>query len=125
LVANQVGTFEIAAPTVTFEGRLLRGEAHTVKVVPPGQAARKRRQPFGGFGGFFLPPQTSFDFDLRELLPVEPPEPTNERLSMTRAPDPHVFLRLIPSKTKAVVGEQITLEYWAYSERHLRFGNGQ
>lgn len=126
LVAKKVGTHQLPAPTVQIEGRVVTGEGRTLKVVPPGQRAKRQRQPFGGFGGFLSGPMSGLDIDLRDLFPPEPEEltPTGEELSLTRAPDPHVFLRIVPSKTKAVVGEQITLDYWAYM-RGVALRHGQ
>jgi hypothetical protein len=126
LVANKAGSYTLPAPTVHFDGRLTTGQALTLKVVPPGQGARERKRGFGGFGGFFAGPQTGLDIDLRDLFPAVPQElsPTGEELALARAPDPHVFLRIVPSKTEAVVGEQITLDYWAYM-RGVALRHGQ
>ena len=129
LVPSKPGTFRIPAPTVTVGGQRVRAVGQLeIKVMPAGQgppAQPRQRRPsaFGGFGSFFGP-SYPFDFndDPFQEETVEPDElePRARDLMLPREPDSHVFLRLIPDKEKAVVGEQITLGYYVYYRADMK-----
>lgn len=95
LEAQQKGTLAISPARVRVNGKEIRTSAVSVNVgdQPTGAGTRSARplprstSPFGGFP-FTSEPQTA--------------EPGRN------------FIRLVPSKTKAYVGEQITLEWFLY-----------
>jgi len=109
LVALQKGKLTIAPASVRVDGREMRTEKVSVTVVDSGQAQpspQPRQQlPRGvpGFPGanFFFP---DLDTDTEPVSPPEPAKPAGRRN----------FLRVVPSKTKAFAGEQITVEWQMY-----------
>lgn len=126
IAPNREGTFTIAPPSVIVDGETVSaGKGLRLKVVAKGSLPgnRNRRQGFGGMSSFFLGPRNR-GFDIASLLDEDDRPLTLEgrELRMNRAPDPHVFIRIVPSKTKAYVGEQITLAYYVYSR--VRRGRG-
>jgi hypothetical protein len=109
LVPLQKGKLTIGPASVRVGGRELKTDKVNVTVVESGQAPPppQARQPRGipGFPGsnFFFP-----DLDSDEPPPPPPPpEPA-------RAGGRRNFLRVVPSKTRAFVGEQITVEWFLY-----------
>ena len=133
VVASETGTFTIPNPTVSVDG-----ERHTasgrmvVKVVPEGQGKpktrRRQRSPFGGFGSFFGGGSSPFDFNFGTSDPIwdedadDPAdlEPRARELMLPSEPEQYVFLRMIPDKAKAVVGEQVTLSYYVYFRADMK-----
>jgi len=124
IAPNREGTFTIPSPTLIIDGETVRANGTLrLKVVAKGTLSRNRRRGFGGMGSFFFGPRRR-GFDIGSLLDDdEPLDLQGRELRMTRAPDPHVFLRMIPSKAKAYVGEQITLAYYVYSRSRLSRGD--
>jgi hypothetical protein len=112
LVPLQKGKLSIGSASVRVDGKLLTTDKQNVTVVDAGQApapAPQRRQP-GGIPGF---PGPSFFFPGLDSEPEPEPMPEPARPMGRRN-----FLRVVPSKTKAYVGEQITVEWSLYlSER--------
>jgi hypothetical protein len=112
LVPLQKGKLTIGAASVRADGRELRTEKVNVTVVDAGQAPQPQRQPrarrgFPGFPGFPDPTSMFPGFD------DEPePEPAPAPAIPGRPAGQRNFLRVLPSKTRAFVGEQITVE-WA------------
>jgi len=109
LVPLQKGKLTVGPASVHVGGQELKTEKVNVTVVESGQAPppSQPRQPRGipGFPGsnFFFP-----DLDSDEPPPPPPPpEPA-------RAAGRRNFLRVVPSKTRAFVGEQITVEWVLY-----------
>jgi hypothetical protein len=110
LVPLQRGKLTIGPATVLVDGRELRTEKMSVTVVDAGQAPQPRQQLPRGIPGF---PNSNFFFPGMEPEPEPEPEP---------APAPEAakpagrrnFLRMVPSKTKAFAGEQITAEWFLY-----------
>ena len=109
LVPLQKGKLTIGQASVRVDGHDLKTEKVNVTVVESGQAPPppQARQPRGipGFPGssFFFP-----DLDSDEP-PPPPPQPEPARAAGRRN-----FLRVAPSKTRAFVGEQITVEWFLY-----------
>jgi hypothetical protein len=109
LVALQKGKLTIGPASVRVEGRELRADRVNVTVVEAGQAPQpqpRARVP-RGFPGF--PDPTSlfpgFDTDAEPEPPAaDPGRPAGQRN----------FLRVLPSKTRAFVGEQLTVEWSLY-----------
>lgn len=105
LIPLQKGKLTIGPASVRVDGRELHTDKVAVTVVESGQApAPPPRQPRGipGFPGssFFFPDLDSDD------TPPPPPEP----LPAGR----RNFLRVVPSKTRVFVGEQVTVEWALY-----------
>jgi hypothetical protein len=103
LVASQKGKLVIGPATVRVDGREMRTDKVNVTVVEAAAAPPPRPRPPRGFPGFPDP---------GSLFPGLEPEPETEP-----APDParpagrRNFLRVVPNKTRAFVGEQLTLEW--------------
>ncbi len=129
LVPSQIGTFTIPSPTVVIDGqRVTATGSLTIKVVPVGQGKpRPRSRAFGGFGSFFGG-GSIFDFgmgshdDIWNEQADEPDElePKARELMLADEPDEYVFLRMIPDKKRAVIGEQVTLSYYVYFRADMR-----
>lgn len=122
LVASSPGTFTIPAPSVEWNGQRLRATPLSIKVVPQGT---KPRRP----GGFLFPGGNPgspfggnwpFHFDLEDPDDLASPEPS---LSLPRAPANDVFLHAVADKTRAVVGEQVTISIYRYSQPRAFTGN--
>jgi hypothetical protein len=113
LVAQQKGKLAIGPASVRVDGQTLTTDKVTVTVVDPGQAPRPRpRMPRGipGFPGssFFFP---DFDTDDDVQPDVPPPEP---QVTPGLTAGKRNFLRVVPNKTRAFVGEEITVEWLLY-----------
>jgi BatD DUF11 like domain len=113
LLPLQKGKLTIGAATVRADGKLLSTEKVNVTVVDAGQApqpAQPRPRGIPGFPGsnFFFP---GIDEPEPEPAPAPTPEPAKQAGRRN-------FLRVLPSKTKAFVGEPITVEWSLFlSER--------
>ncbi len=125
LTASTPGHFTIPAPSVTVNGQRLQANPIPIDVVP---STGTRRAPSGmsllpggpGFSWPLSPQPRSAEPDLDEVE-----ESLARDLSMDRAPDAQLFLRAVVDKTSAVVGEQVTVSFYAYhrvnfemTERH-------
>jgi hypothetical protein len=114
LAPLQKGKLTIGPASVRVDGRPLSTDKVTVNVVEAGQAPappqQRQRMPRGipGFPGsnFFFP-------DLEPEEEPEPPPPPAAAGSGISAGRRN-FLRVVPSKTKAFEGEQITVEWSLY-----------
>ena len=127
LSAGRLGTFTIGPASVAVGGARKSGAAQRVTVVPPGQgkprARRPGRQPFDPFGG------SGFD-PFKGLFPGmddEPADPyagigTDPKLALEAARAPTAFLHATVDKTRAVVGEQVTLTVYLYEDIRARQG---
>ena len=108
LVPLQKGKLTIGPAMARVDGRDLRTEKVTVTVVDPGQAPQpapaRPRMP-RGFPGFPDPsslfPGFADDLEPEVAPPPDPARPAGQRN----------FLRVLPDKTRAFVGEQITIEW--------------
>jgi hypothetical protein len=119
----RVGTLRLGPPSAMVGNKTVSGLSKTIKVVQPGQAPRQRvPDPFDFFRrrrGSLFPPGV---FD--DPLDIDPDandrilEPPREYVVET-APDPIAFLRSRAEPKTAVVGEQVTLEIYAYGNRGL------
>lgn len=123
LVPDKTGVFEIPAPSANVDGkRVSANEPLKLKVVgqgqgPPKQGRRRRKtSSFGGMGNFFAP-KSPFDLD-DPFFEFAAPRKRFDDYQSLRLPGPPpnktAFLYIHADKKKAVVGEQITLSYWAY-----------
>jgi hypothetical protein len=124
LVPLQKGKLTIGPASVRVDGRVLNTDKVTVTVVDPGQAPAppqpRARMPRGipGFPGssFFFPDLEPDDEP--PPIPTPPPPTAGQGVAAGR----RNFLRVVPSKTKAYVGEQITVEWFLYlTERQSNY----
>ena len=104
LVPLQKGKLVIGSAGVRVDGRELRTEKVNVTVVEAGQAPQPRPRAPRGFPGF---PDPSSLFPGLEPEPEPEPAPADPG----RPAGQRNFLRALPSKTRAFVGEQITIEW--------------
>jgi hypothetical protein len=128
LVARAPGKYTIAAPTVRWGGKRIAGKSVQIEVVPAG--SRPRRPQFAnpfllpgipGMPGFPGDPTTDDDDE-----PPAAPTGAAKELAMPSAPDPVVFVRAVPDKKSAVIGEQVTVSFYIYfSRRHLQYSTRQ
>ncbi|MGK4000457.1 BatD family protein [Sorangium sp. So ce1024] len=117
VVANKPGRYTIPGPTISWSGQRLTAAPIVIKVVPASGRPRRPSSPFLFPGGplhglpwpFSGPGSLLDDEEAEEELADQAPE-----LAMPSEPDPVVFLRAIPDKTAAVVGEQVTVSFYLY-----------
>ena len=115
LVALQKGKLTIGPASVRVDSRPLTTDKVTGNVVDPGQApapSQPRARMPGGIPGF---PGSNFFFP--DLEPEEEPAPAPPPPAAAGpgiAAGKRNFLRVVPSKTKAFTGEQITVEWFLY-----------
>ncbi|MBM4375348.1 MAG: BatD family protein [Deltaproteobacteria bacterium] len=132
LSASTVGRFTIPPPSVRVGGRTVTADAALrVSVVGSGQKPPTKAKPLDPFG-LGSPFGSPFDDPLNEFLKDAAPKreadlivdepvldlealgPAGKALALTRGDDPYLFLRVVPDKTRVVVGEQITLRFLEY-----------
>ncbi|AKT43537.1 BatD family protein [Chondromyces crocatus] len=124
LIAGKQGSFTIPAPTVLWEGRRVSATPIPIKVTASTGRRRPQQPGFppllpGGPSSQFPWPFRGFDpFGSQQEEQAEE-DPGSTELSMRSAPDPTVFLRAIADKTRAVVGEQITVSFYLYYRESL------
>jgi hypothetical protein len=109
LTVERPGKVTIPSPTAVVGGAQMSGRAIEVEVIGAGGALAGP----GGLGGGALQllPRSPFDFD--DSLPDDD-SASAKALAMETGPDDVIFLRAIPDKTSAYVGEQITLSVYLY-----------
>lgn len=119
VVPTSVGTFDVGPASFSLDRRRVGAGTVRVRVRQPSPGGpskprpRQRRDPFGGlFGPLFGLGDDDDPFP--PSRPQEPP-PTAGHLSMDAPQEPQAFLRAIPDKDQAVVGEQVTLSIYLYS----------
>ena len=127
LRSDRLGTFTLGPASVALGAGRKSGTAQTVKVVAPGQARprpwrKSPRQPAHPLGSGWDPFKGLFPgFD--DDGPEEPPSvPTDARLGMDQPRAPVAFLHATVDKTRAVVGEQVTLTVYLYEDLQARQG---
>jgi len=116
LVANQPGRYSIPGPSVLWNGKRIQTNAVVIEVVAAGKKP-KQRNIFDPFDNPFLMPGgpgKGLPWPFGEESPEEEEEPDASSLSMPKAPDDWIFLRAVPDKKTAVVGEQITVSFYIY-----------
>ena len=124
--AVKVGTYRVGPASVDLGGQRFQGQVETLEVVPQGTLPRAAPRggpqpfdpfrffdPFGGGGSPFppglFPPNGP---DQPEELP-----PVPEELKVEHAPDPIAFMRAVVTPRHPVVGEQVTVRFYAYGGR--------
>lgn len=128
LRADKLGTYSVGPATITFDGARRRAPAQRVTVVAPGAARPKRlpgRRPLDPFGGF--DPFQGFFQGLMDDPPLAPMDPfaglaTDPKLSLEAPRGEQAFLHATVDKTRAVVGEQVTLTVYLYEALGTRQG---
>ncbi len=119
LTARRVGKYTIGPATFQTANGKLRSTTATIEVVAVGQLPapqRARRRSifdddfFPGFGRR----RSIFDdlFGQPQAMPEAPAE-----YRVDRAPDQHAFLRAVVSSDRVVLGQQVTLDVYAYGSR--------
>lgn len=101
LVASQKGKLAIGPATARVEGREMHTNKVNVTVVDAATAPPPRQRAPRGFPGFPDPSSIFPGFGADPEPEPETSRPTGQRN----------FLRVVPSKTRAFVGEQITIEW--------------
>lgn len=125
LRADKVGTFMLGPGVVTVGGAKRNAQMVRVRVVERGKAniARPRaRPPIDPFGSNPLDPFKSlFDFGNDDDRRPEPAPPSADpKLGMDAPRDQVAFLHATLDKTRAVVGEQVTLTVYLYEDPYAR-----
>ncbi len=130
LRSDRLGTFTIGPATITFGAIKKSAPAQRVTVVAPGTGRPKappRRQngprPFDPFGSGVDPFKGLFP----GLDDDSAPDPigslsSDPKLSMPEPRASVAFLHATIDKTRAVVGEQVTLNVYLYEDIHARQG---
>lgn len=126
VVAQTPGSYRIGPPSLVLQGRRVSGKVAQITVVQTGQGPRSRRRfpdpfdpfdllkgPRSGFRGLF--DDLLDDATPDDLIDNLPPYP--EHLRLEQAPDNIAFLRATVTPKRAVVGEQVTLNVYAYGGR--------
>lgn len=136
LRATRIGTFTLGPASVSVGGTRRTARPVRVTVVPQGQGSAPRRRPrsntpFDPFAGSPFDPFGGTPFDpfkdlFDDLVPQRPPEPTGDpKLSLEAPRAPTAFLHATVDKTRAVVGEQVTLSMYLYSVPGVRLGKAR
>ncbi len=118
LTPTREGKLKIPSPTVQWMGRRLGGNPVEVTVVGVGKKPRKPQRQ----GGFLLPGGPNFPWPfgaspLDDAWPADTPDDDSidKRLALPQAPFNDVFLHATVDKKSAVIGEQVTISFYAYS----------
>lgn len=123
LRTDRLGTFTIGPASIQAGAVRKNAPAHRLTVVAPGSGRKKPRgRPLDPFGSGFDPFKGLFPgFD------DEPADPysgisTDPKLALPGERAPQAFLHATVDKTRAVVGEQVTLTVYLYEDLHARQG---
>jgi hypothetical protein len=132
---SKLGTFTLGPASVDVGGSRRSAAAVKVTVVPVGKAPKRAApdpfDPFGSGNPFDLfnqggqagqgGPSSLRDLldDRRLRVPMDP------RYALDQPRAPKAFLRAVPDKTRAVVGEQVKLDVYLYSLPDVELGRAQ
>ncbi len=111
LHAERPGTFTIGPPSVEVAGKRFTGQAVRIVVLPAGQAPPSR----GGLGPL-SPWLGRFGLDDDAPREVDPTASADPKLALDAPRGQTAFLHATVDKTRAVVGEQVTLSVMLYCE---------
>lgn len=135
LRADRLGTFTLGPPSVAIGGARKQAAGQRVTVVAPGTlptprpGGRKKPQTFDPFSGTnpfdpwkgLLPSLDDDDDDPRNVPPqVRGALDADRTLSLDAPRAPIAFLHATIDKTRAVVGEQVTLNVYLYEDPRAR-----
>jgi hypothetical protein len=125
--ALKIGTYHVGPATFDLGGQRFQGRAESLEVVAQGTLPRTPRggpAPFDPFrffdpfsGGSPFPPGLFPPNDLDQQPEELPPVP--DELKLEKAPDPIAFVRVVVTPKHPVVGEQVTVRFYAYGSRGL------
>ncbi|MEA2700686.1 MAG: hypothetical protein QOI66_4957 [Myxococcales bacterium] len=110
---SQKGPVSIGPARVRVDGREMKSNTVNLRVVDAGAAVPRQpthsRSPFAGIPGFggLLDPQPEPEPE------PEPDNPASRPPSMSSAPAAN-FIRAVPDKTRAYLGEQVTVSWFLY-----------
>jgi hypothetical protein len=122
LRADRVGTFTLGPSQITLGGARRTTAGVRVRVVERGKLPRQPARPTDPFGGNPLDPFKGL-FDFGDERPAEPAQPSADpKLAMEQPRAPVAFLHATLDKTRAVVGEQVTLAVYLYEDPYARQG---
>jgi hypothetical protein len=120
VIPQKVGRFSIPGPAITINQNRYTTAPIVIDVVqaaPGSQAQQKRQSPFLFPGG----PSISFGGSFFGDEPDDEPDPREaQSLALPSAPDPWIFLRAVPDKKTAVIGEQVTVSFYIYTRADYR-----
>ena len=130
LRSDRLGTFTVGPASVAFAGGRRSGPSHRVTVVAPGSGRAKPRRParpapFDPFGGGApLDPFKGIFPGIDDDSPSDPFGGLNAdpKLALDSPRGPIAFLHATVDKTRAVVGEQVTLTVYLYEDIRARQG---
>lgn len=113
LMAMKPGRYTIPAPVVQWNGKRFNASAVTFEATP---STGRRSSPFMLPGGISIRlGGGGFDDD-----DDVPPEKERADLALPSAPDNLLFLRAVADKKTAVIGEQVTVTFYAYFRANFR-----
>ncbi len=133
LRADKVGTFGIGPASVAVPGGRKSAPAQRITVVARGKSTRPRSNnpfdPFGSRGGGRQPSPLDpfkgiipgFDDDDDQLFGR--PANADPKFALAEPRGPVAFLHATIDKSRAVVGEQVTLDVYLYEDPHARQGH--
>lgn len=106
LMAVKPGRYTIAGPAVQWSGKRFTTSAVTFEATP---STGRRSSPFMLPGGISIRLGGGLDDE-----DDAPPEKDRADLALPAAPDNLLFLRAVADKKTAVIGEQVTVTFYAY-----------
>ncbi|HVR64817.1 MAG TPA: BatD family protein [Polyangia bacterium] len=125
LAGTQKGAVNIGPARVRVDGREMKSNTVNLRVVDagagaPAPRAQRSRSPFAGFPGFFddePDPQADPQQQQQQQPQQQQQQPAESEPSrppaMSSAPAGN-FIRAVPDKTRAFVGEQVTVSWYLY-----------
>lgn len=119
VTATKPGTFSIGPGGLRADGKRVKVDPFPVTIHPAGTMSHLKKRPgrlFDPFGGLFPGGPSTQDDDPPPPPPGADPDPTDAKLSLDGPLQPQAFLRAIIDKTEAVVGEQVTLSIYIYTQ---------
>ncbi len=129
LRADRIGTFSLGPAEAAVHGVRYRAPAVRVKVVARGKASPQRgaTAPVDPFASPLAPSpldpfRSLFDFGDDDRRSSQAAPPTDPKLALDAPRGPVAFLHAAVDKTRAVVGEQVTLSVYLYEDPYARQG---
>ena len=124
LRGDRPGTYTVGPPVVTVGKQRFAGRAVQIHVLPPGQVPPRAIDPFGGGAGGLDPFQSLQNLLQQQMQQPTPeqlaPPPTDPSLALDAPRGRTAFLHATLDKTRAVLGEQVTLSVYLYVDASQR-----